>query len=430
MNYSNTAHRYEEAKELYLRSMKRIFFLGGLSFFGIVAVVFLTVGYSSTLSFDDARKLAGSVFFVDSITSEGLKAKYKEASMGNGKIRVLIVPGHDNDAWGTEFRGVREADITALVGEELSRLLSADRHYEPILVRTRDGYAKEFLDYFASEQVAVRAFVTNRRQIMKDLMKGGMVHKTEGGVVHNVALSDVATKLYSINKWANENKVDIVLHLHFNDHPGRAYHKSGRYEGFSMYVPDTQFSNAKASKVIGEALLDQFSKFHTVSNLPVENGGVVEDQELIAIGAFNTLDPASVLIEYGYIYEQRFIDKEIRTLFLKELAFQTHQGLNRFFGKGADIFDPFQTTFLPHQWRDPLTEGIKNNPSVLSLQAALLIEGFYPPGNDLRHCPITGSFGPCTTRAVKAFQETNGIAPATGVAGPITLAKLNEKYSR
>ena len=384
---------------------------------------------SPVLSFADVGNMFASVFFVDSITTQELKERYSGALQGNGRVRVLIVPGHDDEAWGTEFRGVREADMTVMVGEELSRILSADPTYEPILVRTRQGYAKEFQDYFEKEGSSIAEFVKGKKEVMRDLIRAGSVHMTEG-VIHNSAPTLVATRLYALNKWANENNVDIVLHIHFNDYPGRQSHRAGRYNGFSIYVPDPQFSNARASIDVAESLFEQFSKFYAESNLPVEDSGVVEDHELIAIGSYNTLDPVGILIEYGYIYEQRFLDASVREAMTRELAFQTYKGLNRFFGNFGEPFERYPTTLLPYEWQEPLGAGTSGKPSVLSLQTALLFENIYPPtGESKRDCPLTGSFGPCTTRAVKLFQERNSLPPS-GTVGALTLQKLNEKYSK
>lgn len=409
--------------------MNRLVFLLLVSVCGSAALVALVVFRSPTLSFVDVEQMFASVFFVDSITVDGLKAKYARAARGDGKIRILIVPGHDNDSWGTEFRGVREADMTAAVGEELSRLLSGDSQYEPILVRTRMDYAKEFRDYFREERVVAQAFVANKKQVMKDLIKAGMIHRAQG-VAHNTAPFDVVWKLYGLNRWANENRADMVLHLHFNDYPGRPYHREGRYNGFSIYIPEKQFSNSKASRSVAESLFVQFSKFYAASNFPLEDSGIVPDQDLIAIGAYNTLDAVGMLIEYGYIYEERFKDAAIRDAFLKELALQTYIGLNTFFGNTKEVLRRYPTTFLPHTWSTPFSQGVSAHPSVLSLQTALLFEALYPPEGNKRACPLTGSFGPCTTRAVALFQQKHGITPATGVAGELTLQKLNERYAR
>ncbi len=409
--------------------MKRIFLLCAFSLGGTALVVALAAFQSPTLSLGDLTRMAASVFFVESASPETLQEKYARAALGGDKIRVLIVPGHDDEAWGTEFRGVREADMNAAVGEELTRLLSHDSAYEPLLIRSRGGYAAGFAEYLVREKPRILAFLKEKKQVMSELIRSGELHM-KTGVIHNNAPTRVAQTLYAVNAWANEHGADIVLHLHFNDYPGRSSHRAGRYNGFALYVPERQFSNARASRAVAEALFAQLSRFYAESNLPLEDSGVVEDQELIAIGAYNTLDPAAVLIEYGYIYEQRFLDDDIRAKTMRELAFQTYQGLNRFFGKYGEVFQKYPTSLLPHEWREPLAQGTTNHLSVLALQAALLLEDLYPPGGESkRDCPLTGSFGPCTARAVAAFQERNGLPPS-GTVGLQTLAKLNEKYSR
>ena len=414
---------------LYLQKpMKRVFLILLFSLCGTALVVALSVARSPLLSFADVGHLFAGVFFTESITPEGLKDKYMRAQRGGAKIRVLIVPGHDNEAWGTEFRGVREADMAAAVGEELTRLLSRDMPCEPLLIRSARGYAPGFAEYLDRERARILLFLKEKKQVMSELVRSGELHM-KTGVMHNNAPTRVAQTLYAVNAWANEHGADIVLHLHFNDYPGRPTHRAGQYNGFALYVPERQFSNARASRAVAESLFGQFSRFYAESNLPLEDSGVVEDQELIAIGAYNTLDPAAVLIEYGYIYEQRFLDGDIRERTMKELAFQTYQGLNRFFGKYGEVFQRYPTTLLPHEWREPLAQGAVNNSSVLSLQAALLLEELYPPEGDKRACPLTGSFGPCTARAVAAFQERNGLPPS-GAVGSQTLAKLNELYGR
>ena len=408
--------------------MKRPLLILAFSLCGTAAVVAFFVARSPFVSLSRVRVMVASVFFTESATPEGIQALYDRALQGGGKVRVLIVPGHDDASWGTEFRGVREADVTALLGEELTRFLSSDDAFQPILVRGRRGYAPGFEEYLEKEKNAVSAFVADRKKTMGELLQKGAVEKRIH-VIHNKASSDTAERLYAINTWANEHGVAIVLHLHFNDYPGRREGRPGRYDGFSLYVPDSQFSNARASRRIAESLFKQFSEFYAPSNLPIEGGGMVEDQSLIAVGAHNTLDAASVLIEYGYIYEERFRSGEVREAAVRELAFQTYQGLNRFFGKGKEALPKYPTTLLPHMWQKPPLQGVAQSPDVLSLQIALLFEGLYPPqGKSLRDCPLTGSFGPCTGSAVRNLQKKYGIFES-GSVDESTLARLNELYS-
>ncbi len=303
--------------------MKRfsLFLLLGLAAATVVASMAATAAPDFSTA---AKKLLSSIFFVESTTTAELQRSYASGR----RIRVLIVPGHDNDAWGTEFRGVKEADMTVALGEELNALLSSDPHYEPILVRSRAGYAKEFADYFVSETPAVKAFVANKKKVMQDLVRQGLVERVDN-VIHNNAPTGVAWKLYGINKWASEHVIDLVIHIHFNDYPGRRYDRPGEYTGFAVYVPDTQYSNAGPSRLLASALALKLSASASPSDHPQE-GAIVPDQELIALGSYNTLDPAAVLIEYGYIYERRFNPANLPQT-LNTLAQETYEGLNSFF---------------------------------------------------------------------------------------------------
>jgi len=134
----------------------------------------------------------------------------------------------------------------------------------------------------------------------------------------------------STNGPANENKIDIVIHIHFNDYPRRNQKQAGRYSGFAIYVPEPQFSNGRASKALADSVSSQLKKNFPVSNMPLEKSGVVEDQNLIATGANNSLDSAVLFIEYGYIYESQFVNPQTQLSAIKELTFQTHQGIKNF----------------------------------------------------------------------------------------------------
>jgi len=152
-------------------------------------------------------------------------------------------------------------------------------------------------------------------------------------IQHNSASSEVATHLYGINKWSNENDIDLVLHLHINDMPRKNTSVAGPYVGFAIYVPEKQYSNAKASKEIGESLKNRLEDVMGVSTMPKESAGVIESQQLIAMGSYNTSDAASLLIEYGYIYETQYTIEASQRKFAKLVAEQTYQGLRDFLRK-------------------------------------------------------------------------------------------------
>ena len=137
--------------------------------------------------------------------------------------------------------------------------------------------------------------------------------------------------------------------------------------------------------------MKRLSKYNAISNMPKENSGVTEDQDLIAIGTFNTLDAPSMLIEYGYIYETQFADVKSREMILKDLAFQTYLGVQDFFDAPDNPAIAYDTVMLPHLWKDSFDIKNFDRGDVLSLQTALTVEGFYPgEGKTKNDCPITG----------------------------------------
>lgn len=407
-----------------------VFMLASLgAVFFVAAPIFARSG---PLVVMQAVQQAASVFFIESSKPEVLKQIVAAPPQVERKLRILVVPGHDVEFFGTSYKGVKEATMTLELGLQLARLLSQDSKFDVSLSRDENGYMPELASYFGNEQQQIIDFAVGKKQIMKQLEASGKISLKTDGVPHNNAPSPVVVRLYGINKWANENSIDLVIHVHFNDYPRRKRASPGSYSGFSIYVPEHQYSNARSSKDIADAVSKQLQTYYPPSNLPKEGQGVgvVEDQDLIAIGSFNTLDPASILIEYGYIYEPQFLDPTIRSKILKDLATQTYIGVHNFFGDSLlTLAGRYNTTLLPHTFQDVLAGGLKNNPSVLSLQAALVLEGVYPPKElDTHVCPLAGTYGACTKKSVADFQQKYNIVGETGKLGEGTIEKLNELY--
>ncbi len=395
---------------------------------GTAALIFSLLSYlvtasNAVLPQSKLEDFLGGILFTESITEAQLQQRWSEAKAGRTKVKIMIVPGHDDEAFGTAFRGLKEAGLTAQTGEYLAEILAKDPAFAVTLVRSRNGYESGFADYFLKEKENIRNFQLTYKSVLEAAVKAGKL-SLENQIDHGYASSETVTKLYGLNKWANEMKMDIVIHLHFNDYPGRKQSSPGKYSGYSIYVPNFQFSNAKASRRLAEALDDELKNFRSSSTLPKERGTIIDDYELIAVGANNTLDSAVALIEYGYIYESLFIDPSIRDAYLKELAFQTYRGLKNFFGE-AEVTE--KTTLLPHFWTKDLRSGSRGR-DVLALQAALKSEGIFPPPKT-KDCFITGVFGSCTAKAVKEFQKKYGILPVSGEVGPQTRLELNTLYA-
>lgn len=388
----------------------------------------LALAFAGSRDISDLRRFLAAIFFRESITEAQLKSAYARAVRGQGKVHVLIVPGHDTDSWGTEFRGVREADLTVELGEHLAEFLKTDPAFSVTLARDASGYHPALRASFTAERDATLKFITLQKRTMADLVQAGLVHPAHG-VPHIGAAPEAALKLYGINRWVNGHGTHLVLHVHFNDTAARRTNAPGEYSGIAIYVPERQYSNAKASRAVAEAIFPELTRYYPASNLPREDAGIVDDQELIAVGAANSLDAAGLLIEYGYIYEPQFIRPEVRQRVIEELALQTANGLRRFFGAPSA---PAQTTLLPYEWKNDFAKGARASVATLALQAALAREGFYPPpGHDRRACPLTGNYGFCTQAALRFFQAKYEIYGGDGsLVGPATRQRLNMLFSQ
>ncbi|MCK6462635.1 MAG: N-acetylmuramoyl-L-alanine amidase [Candidatus Pacebacteria bacterium] len=378
------------------------------------------------------RQIAGP-FFAEKITPEDIKKNYEE-----NRVKILIVPGHDDHSFGTQYKNIKEADLNAALGSDLAEFFRNDKKFESFITREKTGgYQSWFWKYFEENKPAIRQFRSDSQKKMRDALKLGGV-KENNIVYHNDASDEDSLKLYAINKWANDNNIDIVLHIHFNDYPGRNINRKGEYSGFSVYIPEKQLPNHRSSSELASALKSRLEKYFPKSDLPQEKemDALIEDQELIAVGSNASRDGASVLIEYGYIYEPPLENAQTRPLLLKELAFQTYLGIKSFFGQTTAL-DGDQTTLLPHTWSSPLKKDAKASVDAMKLQRALHQEGLYPPdGKELSDCPINGVFGNCTKAAVMNFQQKykyDILLPEkqtepTGFVGPNTIKKLNELY--
>lgn len=410
----------------------------GIAF--IISVIFLFlssfayIGYQYNLPYvGSALRYVAGPFFAERITPEQILANYE-----TGKIKILIVPGHSNDSFGTQFKEIKESQMNAELGQELFELFQKDNKFEVYTTRVQNGdYSRWFNDYFESTREEIINFREDSQRQMSQAIEQGMP-AGDNQVYHNSATNDDSLKLYAVNKWANENNVEIVFHIHFNDYPGRKLNQVGEYAGFSIYVPEYQLPNHRASSELAESLKNQLGKYFAKSDLPAESSALIEDQELIAVGSNASRDGISVLIEYGYIYEPPFRNEEIRETMFRELSRQTYAGIKKFFDNDSSLTDDYETTLIPHKWNNPLKKSSDESKDALHLQMALRKEGLYPPaGKTFDDCPINGLFGNCTLESVKNFQEKyvdeilaeNGkTEKASGFAGPKTLAKLNKLY--
>ncbi|MEI6238632.1 MAG: N-acetylmuramoyl-L-alanine amidase [bacterium] len=402
--------------------MKTIYPYLGIFF----VLIFITFIFRQIVSveWEIVNSNKASVFFAESTNMDTLVGKYLNALSNGVKIKILVVPGHEPDFGGAEYGSLKEREINLFLAKSLAEYLKSNPRFEVSFTRDDSGWNSDLEKYFKDKWDEIATWRIDKKAVMNKLVSDGKVQKV-GSPYHNNAPEKVAIRLYGINKWANENKFDIILHVHFNDVP-LAVRRTGDYSGFSVYVPEKQFSNANASQVLGRSVFNRLSTYGAKSNLPIESAGVIEDQDLVAVGSFNTVDGASILTEYGYIYESQYRNKEIRNALLDEYAYQTFLGVQSFFGETVPSSVKADTTLLADKFSEKITSKSKPSKEALSLQIALEKLGYYPPAKEERNdCPLTGSFGPCTEKAVTAFQKANDIKGESGVFGEKTRDVLN-----
>jgi N-acetylmuramoyl-L-alanine amidase len=389
---------------------------------------------------DRIDQLAAVILSHNPKSVDAIKSRYSSpivsvalpnAAVAAPKVRVLLVPGHEPDYGGAEYGDLKEREMTVELAADLKGFLDSNNHFQTFLTRNNQGWYSAFTDYFKTEWNDIIAWQKASAQDMAHRITAREATKPVTLVYHNDVPKDVALRLYGINKWADENDIDITIHIHFNDDPTRPWNAPGSHSGFAIYIPEHQYANSTTSKAIAGTIFKRLAKYNPVSNLDGESSGVVEDPDLIAIGAHDTSDGATMLIEYGYIYESQFAKADTRSLALKDLAYQTYLGLEDFFDdhSASALAESYDSLTLPHQWKDPITAKNTQNGDVFALQTALLLDGEYPPLNkDLTDCPRTGKFGPCTIQAVSSFQKKYNISNESDIVGAKTLQALNQTY--
>ena len=291
----------------------------------IIILILSAILFSQYLKIPISQNVA-SIVFPEKITPENLKENYK-----NKNLKILIVPGHDKNSYGAQYRGVTEESLNSKMGGFLYDYLSSDSHFSVFTVRAPFGeYNNWFLEYLKKEKSFVITFRDQLKSAMKSFLKTGVVVKNTK-VYHNPAADNTSLNLYAINKWANDNNIDLVIHIHFNDYPGRKYDLPGKHSGFAIYIPERQLPNYRTSLEIAESIKTEFETILEPSNFPKEKDTIIEDQQLIAVGSNASRDGASILIEYGYIYENKVYDKNLREQTLTNMAYKTYLGIKNYF---------------------------------------------------------------------------------------------------
>lgn len=326
----------------------------------VPVILFLTVvsfPLEATSQNTNTETKSAKISFGSLVNRDNLKARFQTYSTNlslvplvlnsspannqrTGKIKILIVPGHDNEYPGAEVGSLREADINLKISAYLKSFLEQENAFEIYTTResefiksdTENNQDKNgYTDYFQKYLDENISEVLNFRQSYKEEATKNfknILSSSSKKIEHNPAPGEMSYRLYAINKFVEDNQIDIVIHIHLNDYPGRIG-LSGKYKGFSIYVPDNTLRNGKESQILAKYISKTIDDNFRYSNNPVEKKKIILGHELIANGANNTVSAASVLIEYGYIYEQKFQDEET----LKAAAEQTYLGIKNYLTK-------------------------------------------------------------------------------------------------
>ncbi len=348
------------------------------------------------------------------------------------KVRILLVPGHEPNYGGTEFEDYKERDMTVDLALDLQKILRRDSHFEVFITRDKENWNPVFADYFKNNWDNIIEWQkVSHQDYLNSVITGFSAEPIPSKVYHNVVKPEIGTRLFGITKWANENNMDIVLHIHFNDYPRKNTSIAGEHNGFTIYVPTAEYSNSATTKAVASGIFNRLKKFNAVSDLKGESDGIVDEPKLIAIGPDNTANAASMLIEYGYIYEPQFENPALRSIALKDMAYETYLGLGDFFDKdfAGKSSHPFDTMVLPYNWSNVLDEQTPSSLDIFALQTAMIADGEYPPEDKTKNeCPRTGAIGPCTKDALVSFQEKHGIEGEDGLLELKTLDFLKKNY--
>ena len=268
--------------------------------------------YTQNFDKEQLRKF----FYEEKISREELSSKYKN----NEKIKILIVPGHTDKYPGTEFRNIREVDLNVEVAKKLYELFQHDDDFETYITQREVGvFDKNISEYFENKETSEDFKIGYQR--LSRWFEGES--SVTDDFLYTETPEEIVNMLYAINAWSNDEEIDIIIHIHFNNYHRQDKSTVGEYSGFSIYAPEDDLSNSTSSKQLADSIKRQLLKSLTISNSPSETDTIIENDSLIALGAFNSLEAVSVLIEYGFIYESQFQSEET----LKNITEKTYFGV-------------------------------------------------------------------------------------------------------
>jgi N-acetylmuramoyl-L-alanine amidase len=238
-------------------------------------------------------------------------------------FNILIIPGHNPTDGGANYKNIYERDLVAEIGAKIADTLNKESGYKVTVARDENNWNPILSDYFTSQKQQIIDWKNKLQEEDKAMLASGQKKYVADMADHSEVTADTSVRLYGMNKWANENNIDLVLNLHFNDEQRPNMNAPGDLKGFVIFVPESQMKNSGASKIAGEDIFKELKKIE-----PPEINYLLEDQTLIALGASGTLNAPSILIEYSYIYEKGIRTDADRENTLNQMAGQTALGID------------------------------------------------------------------------------------------------------
>ncbi len=250
----------------------------------------------------------------------------------NEQVKILIVPGHEPNSGGAdEFKKIKERDLNLQLSEILQNILSKNTKLEISLARDKNGWNKDLEKFVTTNETKIMDWAASNKKEMLARADKGEFKIIDPDMKHNEAASNAVLFLYGTNKWIEENKIDLTIHIHFNNNP--KINGKPNYRGYSMYIPEKQYSNSSSSRIFANYLNEEIFKIQKQSNMPQEKDIIIESQELIAIGNYDTLKIPSVVVEYAYIYEPVMLSSSTRNAFIEKAASSTATAINQYIEK-------------------------------------------------------------------------------------------------
>ena len=201
------------------------------SFFFFLLFLLISVPVVRYLVNDDPFSISSIIpnaaavsFLEESVDIDDLQGRYDKVAGGSGrakdKIKILIVSGHDENNYGTSYRNLKEVDLNRKLAEYMAGFFGREQEFRVTLTSDRGGMNKKLEKYLERESDNIKEFESFYKKTTDKLEKRGEITLGQH-VGHNTASSETAFMLYGINKFANDEDFDIILHVHFNDYPNR-----------------------------------------------------------------------------------------------------------------------------------------------------------------------------------------------------------------